>query len=195
MVEYDSSGVPELWHGEAFSIRHVTRDYAETHVAEFDTIANEIPDLQTDPFLAEEETPSGKLLHTKWLYSLVLLDDDAPIGSAIGYERRANGPNYPQNSLYLDILALKEQYRRRRLGRQLLSVFMEQALARKKGLYEQLEGAMRFSLTTSAKAENASIIRLYQRFGFILPQTVRWIYGDPYYTMFTGAQLQRFTDL
>lgn len=48
---------------------------------------------------------------------------------------------------------------------------------------------MRFSLTTSAKPENAPVIRFYQNCGFVLPQTVRRIGGDPYYTTFTGRGL------
>lgn len=111
------------------------------------------------------EKKGEKTLHKKWDHSFILLDGDQFVGIAIGYEREAEGNDYyPESSIYMNDLAISENYQRGGLGKFLVKLWLKKNT--EIGFLE-LDGKLRFAVQTNSADWNAHVQRLYESFGFI----------------------------
>lgn len=110
------------------------------------------------------EHKGERILHKKWDHSFILLDGDQFVGIAIGYEREAEGNDqFPKHSLYMNDLAISENYQKQGLGKFLLKLWLEKNT--QIGFLE-LDGALRFSVQTNSADWNSHVQKLYESFGF-----------------------------
>ncbi len=156
MTEYNNS--PKI------SPEKLTKELAERFAVQLTALANLIPGVEytTDDILAE--TKGDRVLLDKWEHSLVLLENDEPIAMVMGYERASEGnEQYPQDTLYVCELAVKESHQRQGIARELLKAFFERN--NEIGM-QNTDIPLNYSIQTNSAEWNQHVIDLYKSFGF-----------------------------
>ncbi len=109
---------------------------------------------------------------------MVVLDQGTPIAAIIGYEREdERNEHYPENTLYITELAVRQDYQKRGIGRKLLRIFLDYNSG--KG-FTYLQGDLNFSIQTSSAEWNEYVQNLYKSFGFRERATKRYEDGTDY---------------
>lgn len=152
--------------GKNFQAIPFTPDLAEKYHVEICDALDQIPEVE--PHTLEQllmEHKGDRIFHKKWEHSFILLDGDQFVGIAIGYEREAeDNDQYPQPSIYMNDLAISENYQQQGLGKLLIKLWLEKNT--ETGFLE-LDGRLRFSVQTNSAEWNSHVQRLYESFGFI----------------------------
>ena len=142
----------------------LSRELALQYIDGLAALANQIPSVSYQPHDLLTEQKEERQLYNKWDHSLILLEDDRPIGFIMGYERQAeNNQQYPKNSLYISELTVLESRQKERIGRSLLEQFL---LMNNTVGFLTLDGAMRYSVQTNSARWNRHVRELYESFGF-----------------------------
>jgi ribosomal protein S18 acetylase RimI-like enzyme len=142
----------------------LTHELAERYASELAALANQIPQVvyTPDDILAEQK--GDRLMIGKWVHSLIVLENNAPIAFVMCYERVGeDNEQYPQNTMYISELAVAKAHQRQGIARSLLGTFFE----RNNILgFQQLEGDVNYSIQTNSAGWNTHVIDLYKSFGF-----------------------------
>lgn len=149
-----------------FTAVNLSRSLAEQYARQLAQLANLIPQVAytEDAILAESK--GDRELLGKWKHSVLLLDEDEPVGMIMAYERKAEGtPQYPDNTLYISELAIKKDLQGKGLGRELLATFFE---VNNSAGFKHLKGPFNYSVQTNGAEWNKSVQDLYKSFGFIV---------------------------
>ena len=106
---------------------NLTKEIATTHAEEIVTILNYIPLVTTskDALLADQKD-TRRLLH-KWEYSRYAYDEETNniVGVLIAYHRtKEENQHYPEDSTYINELAVLPSYQQQGLGTTLLRQFI-----------------------------------------------------------------------
>ncbi|MBP7837626.1 hypothetical protein KA021_02925, partial [Candidatus Saccharibacteria bacterium] len=64
----------------------LSRELASQHIDGLTALANQIPSVSYQPHDLLAEQKEVRQLYNKWDHSLILLEDDRPIGFIMGYE-------------------------------------------------------------------------------------------------------------
>lgn len=149
-----------------FSLFVLTKDLAIKFAHDIVVVLDQIPlvDKHTEEQILEEKK-FGRVLHGKWEHSLIALDHENHFaGVIIGYERASEeNEQYPQNSIYLNSLAVSGHYQKRGLGKFLLNEWLDY---NKKIGFKYLKGNVVFTVQTNKAEWNRHIQHLYESFGF-----------------------------
>jgi ribosomal protein S18 acetylase RimI-like enzyme len=142
----------------------LSRELASQHIDGLTALANQIPSVSYQPHDLLAEQKEVRQLYNKWDHSLILLEDDRPIGFIMGYERQAeNNEQYPKNSLYISELAVLESHQNQGIGRSLLEQFL---FMNNTAGFLTLDGALHYSVQTNSARWNRHVRELYESFGF-----------------------------
>jgi ribosomal protein S18 acetylase RimI-like enzyme len=150
---------------EVYQLVPFTKKLAEKYQENICKALDQIPQVQ--PHTLEDllmEKKGNRVLHKKFEHSFILLDDDKFVGIAIGYERdREENEQYPFNSIYMNDLAVAEEYQKKGIGKLLVKEWLE----RNSGVgFLALDGELRFSVQTNSAEWNRHVQNLYESFGF-----------------------------
>ena len=142
----------------------LSRELALQYIDGLAALANQIPSVSYQPHDLLTEQKEERQLYNKWDHSLILLEDDRPIGFIMGYERQAeNNEQYPKNSLYISELAVLESHQNQGIGRSLLGQFL---FMNNTAGFLTLDGALHYSVQTNSARWNRHVRELYESFGF-----------------------------
>jgi len=124
------------------------------------------------------ESKGERRFYGKWEHSLLVLDQETPVAVIIGYEREAEkNEQYPENTLYISELAVRQDYQRRGIGRRLLRIFLDYNT--EKG-FIYLEGEPNFSIQANCAPWNEYVQNLYKSSGFKERATKQYEDGSEY---------------
>ena len=151
---------------EKFQIYSLIKDLAEKYVDDIIAALNLIPEIDKhniNDVLSEKK--GERILHAKWKHSLIVLTADGEfVGVIIGYEREKEDNNqYPENSIYLNDLAVNGKFQKRGVGKFLTMVWLDW---NKKIGFIELTGKLRFSVQTNKQDWNSHVQKLYEAVGF-----------------------------
>ena len=164
-----------------FSVVILEKELARKYASALAEIVDQIQIPLIDQYSEREvlaESKGERKFHGKWEHSLVVFDQQTPIAVITGYEREAEkNEQYPENTLYISELAVRQDYQRRGIGRRLLRIFLDYN-AEKGFIY--LEGDPNFSIQTNSAAWNEYVQNLYKSFGFKERATKQYENGTDY---------------
>ena len=149
------------------SVVALEKDLAQKYAPALAEIVDQIQIPLIDHYSAREvlaESKGERKFYGKWEHSLVVFDQQTPIAIITGYEREAEkNEQYPENTLYINELAVRRDYQRRGIGRRLIRIFLDYN-AEKGFIY--LEGDLNFTIQTNSAQWNEYVQNLYKSFGF-----------------------------
>lgn len=148
----------------ALSTVDLTRQFAEKYADELAAMADQIPGVEysAGDILAEEKGERKML--GKWIHSLAVIDQGAPVGFVVGYERATEGNDqYPESTIYISELAVKDTHQKQGIARQLLKAFF---LKNNVLGMQHYDTGLNYSIQTNSADWNRHVIELYKSFGF-----------------------------
>jgi ribosomal protein S18 acetylase RimI-like enzyme len=146
-----------------YIVYKLDKDIARIYSNQITDLANEIPlvDYREIDILADYK--KDRIFYGKWEHSLIVFDNKTPIAIIIAYERQSENNNlYPQNTIYISELAVKSNYRREGIARQLLKLWLELNIK-----FYHLKGSVNYSIQTNSADWNQYVINLYTSSGFV----------------------------
>lgn len=144
---------------EIFTLDKETGKRYSEKIAE---LLNQIPLTHHTAAGVMAEEKEGRIYYGKWEHSLIAFLDGNPVGVLLGYERaEEDNELYPENSFYLNEIAVSKAAKGKSLGKHLIELFIERA---EKFLY--LEGDVVIRIQTADLEENRKVIELYEKIGF-----------------------------
>jgi ribosomal protein S18 acetylase RimI-like enzyme len=143
----------------------LTYEVAVQHIDTLTQLANLIPEVSYTSEEILSDTKGSRSLHNKWQHSLLLMDEDMPVGFIMAYEREAeDDQQYPANTLYISELAVAETHQGQGFAKKLLRSFFEKNYATG---FITLDGDLNYSLQTNSAEWNSPVVDLYKSFGFV----------------------------
>jgi ribosomal protein S18 acetylase RimI-like enzyme len=140
------------------------RKLAEQNIDRLVELEDLIPMVDGDPVELLAESKGDRIMYGKWDHSLALIDGEKIIGFLMGYERKSEGnEQYPINSIYINTIAIDQNYQGMGLGKKLMKFFIDRAISH--GL-KFLEGEVVFSVQTNSAEFNNKVKDFYKSFGF-----------------------------
>ena len=163
------------------SVVVLEKNLAQKYAPALAEIVDQIQIPLIDHYSAREvlaESKGERKFYGKWEHSLVVFDQQTPIAIITGYEREAEkNEQYPENTLYINELAVRRDYQRRGIGRRLIRIFLDYN-AEKGFIY--LEGDLNFTIQTNSAQWNEYVQNLYKSFGFEQRATKQYENGANY---------------
>lgn len=144
---------------EIFTLDKETGNKYSKEIAE---LLNQIPltNHTTEDIMLEEK--EGRIFYGKWEHSMIAFLENKPVGVLLGYERRKEKNTiYPENSFYINEIAVSKTVKGKALGKHLIELFIRRA---EKFLY--LDGKVAIKIQTADLKENIKVIELYEKIGF-----------------------------
>ena len=147
-----------------FTLYKLDKNCAKKYQDKIVSLLRMIPktSYKSEDILAERK--GERVFHSKWEHSLILFDKDIPIGVLIAYEReKENNDLYPENSLYINEIAVSEKYQGYGIGKYLMGYFLKH---NQKFFSFQNSDKIIFKIQTEDSIENLKVINFYKSFGF-----------------------------
>ncbi len=145
-------------------IKILDKAKAEKYSNDLQILMNQIPKVEFSKSEILEEKKGERELLGKWSHSLIMFDNEKPVGIIIGYERGSeNNEQYPINSIYIGGFSIAHNYQHKGLGKKFLKIFLD--FNKKIGL-NYLNGDVNFSVQTNSANWNKHVQKLYQSYGF-----------------------------
>ena len=159
-----TSNMSEHYHPPNITTEELTKEFAEKHAGKLVALAGQIPGIEYSASDILAETKGDRLLLNKWAHSLALTEGGEPIAFIMGYERASEGSEqYPQDTLYISELAVKESHQKKGIARELLKSFFEKN--NNLGM-QHPDAPLNYSIQTNSAEWNEYVINLYKSFGF-----------------------------
>lgn len=146
-------------------IQILTRELAEKYLDELFELEKQIPGVEHHKVKLLADEKEGRIFYGKWEHSLIMFDNSKPIGMVMAYERNSeNNDQYPQNTLYINTIAISKNYQNQGLGKQLINKLIENV--RHSG-FKYLDGEVNFSVQTNSAEFNKPVQQFYENLGFM----------------------------
>jgi ribosomal protein S18 acetylase RimI-like enzyme len=145
-----------------YIVYKLDKDIAKIYSKQITNLVNDIPlvEYKEQDILADYK--KDRIFYGKWEHSLIVFDNKTPIAIIIAYERQSENNNlYPQNTIYISELAVKSNYRRQGIAKQLLKLWLELNIK-----FYHLKGSVNYSIQNNSAVWNQYVINLYTSFGF-----------------------------
>ena len=151
---------------QEFQIKQLTKELAQQFADDIVAALDQIP--LTEKHSVEKvlaDTKGERVLHAKWEHSLIAVDEQNTFaGVVIGYEReKEDNDQYPENSIYLNDVAVSANFQKRGLGKFLVNEWLK---FNKEVGYKKLDGFLCFTVQTNKAEWNSHVQKLYESVGF-----------------------------